>query len=142
MIKKIWNIYIRWLLTYLDTENGFNKYKFTLIQVIHIGIMFCICFIFFYFIMGSDWILMIFAISIAYGRIFLDQVLKKYDKNHPYDKRYTPFLRFIAYSSVLLVVIPATFFLIKDAKENNTKVLKIIEKKYNKIQNREEVIDK
>ncbi|WP_428024554.1 hypothetical protein [Arcobacter sp.] len=127
MIVKIWNYYIKWLLKYLDTDSGLNKYKFTLMEILHIGIAFCICFIIFYFIVGSNWILMIFGVSIGYGRIFLDQVLKKYDKNHPYDKRYTPFLRFIAYSSILFVTIGGTYILIKDAYENNTNVQKFIQ---------------
>lgn len=131
MIKGIWNSYINWLLKYLDTDNGVNQWKFAWIEISHMLFMFIICFIIFYFIIETQWISMIFGVSIGYGRILFDQILKKYDKNHPYDKRYTPFLRFLSYSAILFVTIGGTIMLIKDAYENNTDVQKLIEEKYN-----------
>ena len=122
MIKTIWNNYINWLLTYLDTDKGVNQFKMTFAHLLFISFIFFVCFIIFYFIIGTDNIILIVVVSIGYGRMIFDQILKKYDKNHPYDKQYTPFLRFIAYTMIILVTLMGTFMLIKDANENNTNV--------------------
>lgn len=130
MIKKVWNSYINWLLKYLDTDNGINQWRLTSAHLMFILFVFFICLIVFYLLLGSENILGIFIVSIGYGRLIFDRILNIYDKNHPYDKRYTPFLRFLALSTVAFVTIGYTFVLIKDA-QNNTDVQKLIEEKYN-----------
>lgn len=130
MIKKVWNSYINWLLKYLDTDNGVNQLRLTSAHLMFILFVFFICLIVFYLLVGSENILGIFIVSIGYGRLIFDRILNIYDKNHPYDKRYTPFLRFLALSTVAFVTIGYTFVLIKEAK-NNTDVQKLIEEKYN-----------
>lgn len=126
MIKGLWNRYISWLLNYLDTDNGLDMFKMLWMQIIHVGFIFIIIFTIFYLILGSKWLLMMFAISGGYGKLFLDQVLSKYDKNHPYDKRYIPFLRFIATSTIIFVTLGGTFMLIKDAQENQSVMSKFL----------------
>lgn len=131
MIKRIWNGYINWLLRYLDTDNGVNQWRLTFTHLMFILFVFFTCLIIFYLIVGTEDILGIFIVSIGYGRLIFDRILHIYDKNHPYDKRYTPFLRFLALSIVAFVTIGYTFVLVKDARENNTDVQKLIEEKYN-----------
>lgn len=131
MIKKVWNSYINWLLKYLDTDNGINQFKMGIIQFLTMGIVGILGIMLFYFIFETSSLVASFVVGAGYGRLLFDWKLEKYDKNYPYDKRYTPFLRFLSYSAILFVTIGGTIMLIKDAYENNTDVQKLIEEKYN-----------
>lgn len=120
MIKVILNKYITWLLSYLDTDNGLNQIKFVFVQFYTMGLTGLLGIAVFYYIIGASSILASFIIGAAYGRLLFDWILEKYDKNYPYDKRYTPFLRFIATSTIMFVTFGGTFMLIKDAQENKS----------------------
>ncbi|QOG12850.1 hypothetical protein [Arcobacter sp. FWKO B] len=129
MIKKIWNSYIEWLLSYIHRDKEY-KWRLTFMEISYILIAFVICYIVFYFLIGTEFVFGIFVASIGYGRLIFDRIMIFNDKEYPYDKRYTPFLRFISLTSVGVVTAILTFMLIKDAHENNTDVQKLIERNY------------
>ncbi|MBP9489997.1 MAG: hypothetical protein KBE77_00960 [Aliarcobacter sp.] len=129
MIKKIWNSYINWLLNYIHRDEDY-KWRLTFMEISYILVAFVVCYIIFNFLIGTEFVFGIFIVSIGYGRLVFDRIMIFSDKEYPYDKRYTPFLRFISLTSVGIVTAILTFVLIKDA-QNNTDFQKLIEEKYN-----------
>ena len=129
MIKKIWNSYINWLLNYIHRDEDY-KWRLTFMEIPYILVAFVVCYIIFNFLIGTEFVFGIFIVSIGYGRLVFDRIMIFSDKEYPYDKRYTPFLRFISLTSVGIVTAILTFVLIKDA-QNNTDFQKLIEEKYN-----------
>lgn len=125
MIKGLWNRYINWLLNYLYTDNELNQWKMGLVQFLTMGILGAIGIMVFYYFIGTSSIFASFLVSAGYGRLFFDWKLEKYDKNYPYDKRYIPFLRVIATSTIIFVTFGGTFILIKDAQENRSIMSKL-----------------
>lgn len=99
-------------------------------EISYILVAFVVCYIIFNFLIGTEFVFGIFIVSIGYGRLVFDRIMIFSDKEYPYDKRYTPFLRFISLTSVGIVTAILTFVLIKDA-QNNTDFQKLIEEKYN-----------
>lgn len=116
MIKIIWNWYIGLILHYAkDIDSEFKHLIANLVAIVPVTI---IIYVVFFFILGSSWHIIIVLISIGYGRLFLAFVMEKNNCN--FGKGYSPFLRFMSESSLMLVTFAMTFALIKDVYENQS----------------------
>lgn len=125
MIRHYWSRYINEMLKYIHRNENRNP-RLLHMELLHIFVMFLLCFFIFYFIVGNKCIFCIFAVSIGYGRLIFDRIMIFYDKSYPYDKRYTPFLRFLSLSTVAFLTIGGTIKIIEEA-QNYTNIQKIIQ---------------
>lgn len=116
------------LVNYIDTSN--SKYKYDIAQIIVVLVVLPINYIIFYYIIQTDFIWGIVLFSIGSGRLLTAWIMERH--NCYFGKGYTPFLRYISYTSLLLLTFIAFFILLKDAKENTTPAMRLLEKELKK----------
>jgi hypothetical protein len=112
------------LVHYINTSD--NKYKYDIAQIIVVLVVLPINYIIFYYIIQTDFVWGIVLFSIGSGRLLTAWIMERH--NCYFGKGYVPFLRYMSYSALLLVTFIALFMLLKDAKENRTPALRLIEK--------------
>ena len=80
-------------------------------------------------VFSFDIFLGIVLVSIGAGRLIGALTSESLENmNNIGDKRYTPFLRYLGYSSVMLVTFAVLFMLIKHSQENYSPAVKLLEK--------------
>lgn len=117
-------MFINKLVHYINTSN--NKYKYDIAQIIVVLVVLPINYIIFYYIIQADFVWGIVLFSIGSGRLLTAWIMERH--NCYFGKGYTPFLRYISYSSIMLITFAMFFMLLKNAKENTTPAVRLIEK--------------
>lgn len=112
------------LVHYINTSN--NKYKYDIAQIIVVLVVLPINYIIFYYIIQTDFVWGIVLFSIGSGRLLTAWIMERH--NCYFGKGYTPFLRYMSYSSIMLITFAMFFMLLKDAKENTTPTIRLLEK--------------
>jgi hypothetical protein len=115
----------------LNFLNSKNKYAYDIFQTSVILVVLPITFVIFHFLLGSEFYLGIFLVSIGYGRLISVFLLEKFVTTFPRDHRFTPFLRYISYTAEMLITFAITIALLKDAQENQSVLDKFNDEKTN-----------
>ena len=113
MTKKYWRRYIYTIVTYSDSK---GEMKHLIANLMSISLFLPINFICFIMILNSSDYLLTFILAIGEGRLFLAYMMEKYKRNFG---DYTPFLRYVAYLMISIVIIMGTYKLIKDVNEQH-----------------------
>ena len=112
------------LVNYINTSK--NKYKYDIAQIIVVLAVLPINYIIFYYIVQTDFIWGIVLFSIGSGRLLTAWIMERH--NCYFGEGYTRPLRYISYTSVMLITFAMLFMLLKDAKENTTPTMRLLEK--------------
>ncbi len=107
-------------------KNSKNKHKYEFLWIITSILLIPISYFIFYIVIGSKMHFAIIIFGVGTAKLIISIIGEIFEPNFG-DKRFTPFLMFLSYTSMLFVMFVLVFILIIDSKNTNSKALKIIE---------------